>query len=143
MAGASDYTEDNILKALLRGTAFPLPTGTYVSLHTADPGDTGANEVSVVAWPSYVRKHAENGGAIGAGWSAPSTSGSGRVSSNSLQIVYPSNNGAGTVTVTHFAIWDAVSGGNCLGSAALNTPQAITVAGVLIFDVGSLTITTT
>lgn len=143
MAGASDYTEENILKALLIGTAFPLPTGTYVSLHTADPGDTGANEVSLVAWPAYVRKHAEAGGAIGTGWAAPSTSGVSKISTNLNQIPYPSNNGASTVTVTHFAIWDAVTAGNCLGSAALSTPQAITTAGVLIFDVGSLTVSAT
>lgn len=133
--GASTYTKDNVLKALLRGVAFPLPTGTYVSLHTADPGATGANEVSTGSWPSYVRRHAEAGGAIGSGWTAPS-SGS---STNTNQLTYPSNNGGGSVTVTHFAIWDAASGGNCLDSAALTTSRTLAPGDILVFDIGSLT----
>ena len=42
--GASTYTKNNILKALLRGEAMPLPTNTYISLHTGEPGTAGANE---------------------------------------------------------------------------------------------------
>ncbi len=139
MAGASNYTKANILSALLRGVTMPLPTGTYVSLHTADPGGTGASEVSLVDWPGYVRRSAEAGGAIGAGWSAPS----GGVSSNALQLTFPSNNGAGSVTVTHFAIWDAITTGNCLESAALTTPRLLSVGDILVFDVASLTVTVT
>lgn len=137
MAGASDYTEDNILKALLRGTAFPLPSGTYISLHTADPGDTGANEVSTGAWPAYVRRHAEAGGSIGSGWGAPS----GGVSANTNQIVFPGQNGVSDVVVTHFAVWDASTSGNCLVGAALTTSRTLATGDVLVFDVGSLTVT--
>lgn len=137
MAGASTYTKNNILKALLQGTAMPLPAGTYISLHTADPGATGANEVGTGAWPAYVRRKAEGTGAMGTGWTTPTTG----QSTNTNQLTYPSNDGAGNITVTHFAIWDAASGGNCLDSAALTTPRTLSVGDILVFDVGSLSVT--
>lgn len=135
--GASLYTKNNILKALLQGTALPLPTGTYVSLHTADPADTGANEVTLAAWPQYVRRKAEAAGALGTGWTT-STAGT---SSNTNQLTYPSNNGAAPITITHFAIWDAASGGNCINSAALTTSRTLQVDDIIVFDVASLTVT--
>lgn len=134
--GASTYTKNNILKALLQGTALPLPTGTYISLHTADPGATGANEVSTGAWPAYVRRKAEAAGAMGTGWTTPTTGSS----TNTNQLTYPSNDGAGTVTVTHFAIWDALSAGNCLDAAALTASRALSVGDILVFDTGSLSV---
>lgn len=137
MAGASTYTKNNILKALLQGVALPLPAGTWISLHTADPGATGTNEVSTSAWPAYVRRKAEAAGAMGTGWTTPSTG----VSTNTNQLTFPSNDGAGTVTVTHFAIWDAATSGNCLDSAALTTPRTLSVGDIIVFDVGSLSVT--
>ena len=137
--GASTYTRNNVLNGALRGVTYPMPTGTYVSLHTADPGVTGANEVSLVAWPGYLRRHAENGAAIGTGWSE-STAGE---TKNAKQITFPSNDGAGNVTVTHFGVWDAISGGNLISSGALNTPITLAVGDVQVFDVNALTITQT
>lgn len=137
MAGASTYTKNNILKALLQGTALPLPTGTYISLHTGDPGATGANEVTTGAWPAYVRRKAEGAGAMGSGWTTATTGSS----SNTNQLTFPSNDGSGSVTVTHFAIWDALSSGNCLDSAALTTSRTLSVGDILVFDIGSLSVT--
>lgn len=136
---ASDYTEANILQASLRGVAYPLPTGTYVSLHTADPGDTGVSEVSTGAWPGYVRRHAENGAAIGTGWTAPV----GGISSNAKQITYPVQDGVSNVTVTHFAVWDALAAGNCIGIGALTASRTLANGDILVFDIGSLVITAT
>lgn len=135
--GASAYTRDNILKALLRGVAFPLPSGTYISLHTGDPGTTGASEVATGAWPGYARQNAEDGGSIGTGWTVPSSG----QSKNSKQITFPSNNGSGSVTVTHFGVWDAASGGNFLEGAALATSRTLAVGDILVFDVNALTST--
>lgn len=136
MSAASSYTQDNIINALLRGVTFPLPTKTYVSLHTANPGPTGTNEVSTSNWPAYVRKDAEVGGAIGSGWSASSSG----QSQNAKQILYPSQNGAGAVTVTHYAIWDAATTGNLLAYAALTTSRTLQPGDVFVFDVNSLTV---
>ena len=136
MSAASNYTEANIINALLRGTAFPLPTKTYLSLHTSNPGETGGNEVSTSNWPAYVRKDAEVGGAIGTGWSAPSDG----VSTNAKQVIYPTNNGAAAVTITHWAIYDEATGGNMLVYAPLTTARTLQPGDVFIFDIGSLTV---
>ncbi|WRQ05516.1 putative lipoprotein [Ralstonia phage AhaGv] len=136
MAAASTYTENNIINALLRGVAFPLPAKTYVSLHTGDPGvGAGANEVSLSNWPAYVRREAEQGGAIGSGWT-PAASGQ---TSNVNQLTYPANNGVAAVTVTHYAVFDAPTGGNLLFKAPLTVARTLQVGDVFVFDVGSLT----
>jgi hypothetical protein len=137
MAGASTYTRNNILNALLRGTALPLPSNTYISLHTADPGLTGANEVTLGNWPGYLRRKAEGVDGMGSGWTVPTTG----VSSNTNQLTYPNNNGGSSITITHFAIWDALTSGNSIDSAALTTARTLAIGDILVFDVGSLTVT--
>ena len=137
MPGPSLYTKNNILRSLLQATAFPLPAGTWVSLHTADPGETGANEITTGTWPAYVRRKAEGAGAMGTGWTTATTG----QTANTNQLTYPANNAAGNVTITHFAIWDAQTGGNCLESAALTTARTLAVGDILVFDTGSLTVT--
>lgn len=143
MADASNFTKISVLNSSLRGVAYPVPTGTYVALHTAAPSDaTGNNEVSTSAWPAYVRKHAENGGAIGTGWTAPPTDDG----DDSFQVMnvfalsYPANNGTNPVIVTHFSIWDAPTGGNMIVSHALVTPVQIDPLEVFVFDVNTLTV---
>ncbi len=143
MADASNFFKLNGLNAALRGVAYPVPAGTYVALHTAAPNDaTGGNEVTLGAWPAYVRKHAENGGAIGTGWTNPPTD-DGADSfqcKNVYALPYPANNGAGPVIVTHFSVWDALTGGNMITSHALVTPVQIDPLEVFVFDVATLTV---
>lgn len=137
MSAASNYTEENVINAVLRGVAFPIPTGIYVSLHTADPTDAGGNEVDTTAWPAYVRKDAAVGGAIASGWEAPTDG----VTTNAKQILYPGMNGTGNVTVSHWAIYDADTGGNMLAHAPLQTSRTLQPGDVFVFDIGSLTVT--
>lgn len=136
MSAASNYTEQNIINAMLRGTAFPLPTKTYVSLHTANPGETGGNEVTTAAWPQYARVEAEQGTAIGTGWIAPTDG----VTKNAKQLTYPSMNGGADVTVTHWAIYDAATGGNMLAYAPLQTSRTLKTGDIFVFDAQSLTV---
>lgn len=137
MSAASNYTENNVINALLRGVTFPLPSTVYVGLHTADPTDAGGNEVSTGNWPAYVRKDAAVGGAIASGWSAPSDG----VSTNAKQIVYPGQNGVSNITVTHWALYDAATSGNMLAHAALQTSRTLQPGDVFVFDIGTLTVT--
>jgi hypothetical protein len=106
-------------------------------LHTADPGESGGSEVSTGAWPAYVRKDAAVGGAIASGWAAPTDG----VTTNEKQITYPGMNGASNVTVTHWAVYDAATGGNMLAHAALQTSRTLQPGDVFVFDIGSLTVT--
>ena len=90
----------NLMLDALRGTN-PTVAIAYASLHTASPGDTGANEVTGGS-PAYARKAitmaAASAGAIAA----------------SSQPVFDI---PGSTTITHVGFWSAVSGGTFLGNA--------------------------
>lgn len=137
MSAASNYTEANVINALLRGVAFPLPSKTYVSLHTANPGEAGDSEVTTDAFPAYVRREAEQGGAIGSGWSEPVDG----VSKNAKQLTYPGFDGAAPVTASHWAVYDAPTGGNLLFYAPLQTSRTLQSGDVFVFDINALTVT--
>ena len=119
MAGHSAYLADSILNTVLRGVAFPtLPASVYVSLHTADPGLTGASEVASAG--GYARVAVTR--AAGS-FSAPATSGSNRQATNSATITFPAPTGTWG-TVTHYGVWDASTGGNFLMGGALDTSRS-------------------
>lgn len=133
----SDYAGNNLLNSLLRGVAFPLPAKVYISLHTADPGRTGANEVTTAAWPAYARKDAADGAAIATGFTAAAT----RNSKNAKQLIYAVNNGAGNVTVSYWALFDAATGGNCLAYGPLTSSRTVQPGDVFVIDINKLTAT--
>lgn len=136
MSSASNYTEKNIINAIFRGIAYPLPVNTWVSLHTADPGEDGENEVNTTAWPSYKRICAELTGDTGTGWISPVDG----VTKNANQLIFPTYNGSTAITITHFAVYDAPDGGNMLVYAPLSTTRIIAVDDVFLFDVNSINV---
>lgn len=135
MSAASNYLENNLINLICRGIAFTAPAKTYVALHTSNPGETGANEVSTSAYPAYVRKDASNGGAQADAWTVPSDG----VVKNALQLIYPMYDGAGALTVTHFSVWDAPTGGNLLFYAPLASSRTINPGDVFVADAQKLT----
>lgn len=133
----SDYAGNNLLNAMLRGVAFPLPAKVYVSLHTADPGRSGINEVSTVAWPAYVRRDAADGGAVASGFDAAAS----RATKNAKQLLWPVNDGAGNVTVSHWALFDAATGGNCLAYGPLTSTRTVQPGDVFVCDIAKMSAT--
>lgn len=125
MVGLSPYGEDQVLT--------PLITTAFVSLHTADPGNTGASEVSTTGGSNYVRQSAAF---------TKTPGGSNTVAANTSIITYAA---AGTSwgTITHFGIWDQASGGNFRGGNIVNTSKAIGLNDTARFAAGALTITAT
>lgn len=113
----SNYLEAAFLNHVFRTTALAQPANVYVSLHTADPGETGVSEVS---GGSYAR--ASIARADGQ-WTDPSSGGLGAMT-NVNPVAFPTAT-ANWGTVTHFAIWDAASAGNCLYVGSLATSRAI------------------
>lgn len=95
----SSYLKNKWLNAL-RNTSFVVAQ-VYVSLHTADPGDTGASEVSGGS-PAYARKSLTLAAA-----SAGETD-----ASNQPVFDVPA-----ATTVAYVGFWDAATAGNFLGSA--------------------------
>lgn len=85
----------------------------YVSLHTASPGLTGANEISTGGSPSYGRASCAFGAATTG--SSPTVTGP---SSGSLSIGVRSDAGG---SATYFGIWSASTGGTYLFGGPLGT----------------------
>jgi hypothetical protein len=100
----------------------------YLSLHTADPAETGANEV---AGAGYARQACAFG--------APS-GGSG---TNSGTVTVPLPSAGGPYTVTHIALWDAVSAGNSLLEGALSGSVTANAGDSIQFTSGQITATFT
>ena len=106
----------------------PLTASAYVSLHTADPLDTGGSEVSGGAYARQGPVTFANAGA------------NPTVASNSVILTFPQATAAWG-TVTHFGLWTAASGGTFRGSGALTSPGPVNNADTVRFLPGSLTIT--
>ena len=109
----------------------PLTTTCYVSLHTADPGDTGANEI---AGGAYARV-----GPV----AFTNTGNNPTVSANSAIVTYPpaTADWASGALITYFGTWDAATAGNFRGSGAVNTPKAVHNGDTARWAAGALTIT--
>lgn len=118
------YARNLLLNWLLTAGAATRPTAWYVSLHTADPGTTGANEVVVGTDAAYARKAASFGAAANG------------QSATSAQISWTADATATPYTVTHIAVWDALTGGNCLFSGALAVPENVVANGSLVLGAG-------
>lgn len=137
MSAASNYLETQLVNLIFRGTAFTPPAKTYIALHTSDPTETGsAGEVPLATWPSYVRQDAAKGGTQANAWIAPSDG----TSKNALQLLYAMYDGAAPLTVTHFSVWDAVTGGNMLVYAPLASARTINNGDVFVIDTQKLTV---
>ena len=106
----------------------PLTTVAYVSLHTADPGNTGASEVSGNAYARIGPVTFANAGA------------NPTVASNSAIVTFPAATGSWG-TVAYFGLWTALSGGTFQGSGALATPKPVGNGDTARFLANTLTIT--
>lgn len=124
MAGPSSWTSDAFLNLLFRGVAFPsLPSDLWLSAHTDDPGDTGANEVTASGYQRIAIARSTTA------WSAPGDGTGGvREITSASNLTFP-NPTANWGTITHLGVWDASSGGQFLWSFQLPSPVSITAGG--------------
>ncbi len=105
----STYLRNKVLDKVLRNTNFT--SATYISLHTASPGTTGANEVSDGGYSRQL--HATTS------WDAASSA----AAESNVAMTFAS---MPTTTVTHWGAWDAASGGNFLFGGALSSSVPVT-----------------
>jgi len=120
----SEYYANQIEDALWGLSTYTPPAGIFVALHTADPGTTGASEVTDAA---YVRQEMDTGTAVTSGGQRP----------NTAKITYPDRTNSWGM-LTYFSLWDAENGGNWLKSAALNNPIDAAAGTDLSFEIGAL-----
>ena len=102
----------------------------YISLHTADPGETGTQTTSEATYTSYARVAVARSGA---GWTI-----SGANVSNAAAVNFPAATG-GANTITHFGIGsDLTTAGNLFFKGALSASLAVSSGITPSFAIGEL-----
>jgi hypothetical protein len=131
----TNYLEGEYIKHEFRAGSFTKPTGLYIALFTAAPGEAGGG--TEVSGGAYARVNLPPSDT---NWAAPSA-GNG-ITSNLVAVTFPAPVGANWGTVTHFAIFDALTGGNMLRQNALTASKLISDGDQApVFPIGSLVIT--
>ncbi len=121
----ADTFANSILDAILNQVNLTADTAIYLSLHTADPGTTGASEVSDA---TYARQNV----------TAAFPSAASHACSNNVAIEYP----AATTgfTAAYYGIWTAASGGTFRMGGDINPDKVVGAGEILRFATGQLTI---
>ena len=131
MGSFGNYIENKFLDHIVGKTAYSKPTA-YIALSTADPLD----DASGIAEPSgnnYSRLITS-----GSDWNAAS----GGAIDNATALTFATATGSWG-TITHFALYDAIAGGNMLALGSLASSQAVGNAETIKFAAGELDITLT
>lgn len=118
------------------GSIWTPPSHLWVALSSTDPLQDGSG----ITEPTGVGSYARVSTTPGTDWGA-TTVGTGQAV-NLNQVTFPKCT-SDWGTMLFFAIFDASTSGNMLGSGALTTPQIIKTNNTPDFDAGSLSITTT
>ena len=113
----------SLVFAFTTGSIATRPTAWYASIHTADPGLTGANEMTTGTDATYARQAVTLD--TPSGGQAPSTG----------DLTWNSTPGW---TATHIGIWDAPTGGNFLDGGELAVPEVVAPSGTLVLPAGRL-----
>ncbi len=124
MAGITTTNAHNELSALLRAVTFTGPATLYMSLHTGDPGDTGANE-----YTAYTGTRPQ------ITFSAPAN----KQTASTAQIDYTGMGSTSATPITHVGFWSATSGGTFQDSVPLVTARSTASGDTLRFPAGSVT----
>jgi hypothetical protein len=106
---------DSILNAYCRGTSYSGNASLFLSIHTADPGNTGASE-----YTTYTGTRPAIAFTAAASQSCPNTS----------QIDFAA---MGATTITHIGLWTATTAGTFKGGGALAASKTTTSGDTLRF----------
>ena len=131
MSSFTDHTESLVLTWLLTNGTATRPTAWFVGLFTAAPSDTGGG--TEVSGNGYARK--VTGTMTVAGTTTTAT--------NAASIEFAPASGGNWGTLTHAAIFDALTAGNMLAWAPLTTSRTINDGDVFRVPASSLTVTLT
>jgi len=126
MSQATNYLENKVLDHILGTAAYTMPT-VYLGLFTATPSDTGGG--TEVSGNAYARQACPFSVAV-----------TNTGSLNSGTVTFPTASGSWG-TITHWALFDAVTTGNMLVYGALASSRTIALSDTLIVNPGGLTVT--
>lgn len=125
MAEMSDYLENTLGNAVLRGSSYTSPTTIYVGLFTDNPGDD--NSGTEVSGGGYARQSVTFG--------APTD---GLFTSN-VDVSFPQAT-ATLGTITHIALFDSLTGGNQLFHSPLDIAKLVETGDIFSIGSGQLTV---
>ena len=128
MAGTiSNWLELELLDHALKTGSYAVPTNIYVALWIGDPLDTGAGGAEV-SGGSYAR-------VVMNAWDVAAA----RATENTNIITYAQAT-ANWGTVTHFAVFDAITGGNFLAHGDLTASKVCNTGANVYFNPGDIDI---
>lgn len=139
----TDYAENKIVDALMRGQSLGAPATWYVGLLTSACSDSSAG--TEVTGGSYARVAVTAGltqwaGTQSAG-STSASSGTGGQTSNNAAITFAAPT-ANWGSITHFGLYDSPSGGNQWVCQSLTTAKTVNNGDAApSFSAGALTVT--
>lgn len=134
MGAFSNYAEGKVADALLRGVSLTSPGQVYIALFTGDPTEAGTGPET--AYTNYARQSC--GATPASAFSALDGNGT---TKNTATLTFPAVGGASSVTVTHWALFDAASVGNMLLYGALTAQKTLDPTDVPSFPANALQIT--
>lgn len=116
---------NKILDKMLKSTDFTSPAATYVSLHTGDPGDNGANECT---GGSYIRKV------------CTFASGATKTTDQDADVIFT---GMPAATITYAGLWDSETEGVFIWGGALSAQKVLGAGDTFTFNAGDIDVTLT
>jgi hypothetical protein len=126
MAEFTDFMENKIIDHMLRNQSYTPPSTVYVGLFTSAPSDAGGG--TEVSGGAYARQAVTLAAA------------SGGASENSADITFPTAT-ADWGTVTHLALFDALTGGNMLMWTPLDDSKTVNNGDTFKINAGALDVT--
>jgi hypothetical protein len=126
MGSFGNFLENKLLDHAFRNAPYPQPAALYVALSTADPRDDGTGLLEPIG-NGYARVPVTF-----------SVAAAGQIA-NSAQVQFPQATGSWG-TITHFAIFDAATGGNLLAHAQLTAALTVQAGNAPLFEVSDIVI---
>ncbi len=117
----SNFLENELLDTLDGSGSAYSASATYLKLHIGDPGEDGTGNPAAETTREAVTFSAASGGS--------------KVSTATVEWTLVST----TETYSHWSLWDASTGGNCLWYGALSANASVTAGDT--FEITSLTLT--
>lgn len=134
----SQYLAGQILN-WVRGNAFATAlSNVFVTIHTGDPGTAGTSNDTT----SNVTGSANRVSVASSAFSAVAAAGAGGfqiTNTGTVQLTTSAVN-ATPVSITHFGLWDAQTGGNFLASGTLTTAVDVQSGDTVQFNIGAMAV---
>lgn len=146
MAGLSDTWEKKLLDAVFKQTDIDASVDVpalYIALHTADPGDNGANELAASGGYAREQLDPDPNNSTHTNWNEASAGGTGsRQITNATAVTFDeaTSDWNSAAAILYFGLWTADSGGTFIGGGQLNGSSGVIVldGNILSFPAGNL-----